>query len=126
MKAGSTMTIYDTIGKDYNTTRRPDERILSGLLALLNCPKYSRIADIGAGTGNYSFELASGGYSVCAIDPSWLMMGQGRRHERLQWIQAFAERIPFRPGNIRKTISMRNSDGAFQFSARRRRRKPGE
>lgn len=90
------MTLYDSIGNNYNTTRCADERIRSRLVRHLNCAGHSHIADIGAGTGNYSFELARLDLFVYALEPSELMIGQGRRHERLQWIQAFAESIPFK------------------------------
>lgn len=71
------MTTYDSIGKNYNTTRRADERIRSRLVKHLNCTAHSRIADIGAGTGKNSYELAACGYSVCALEPSGLMVRQG-------------------------------------------------
>jgi ubiquinone/menaquinone biosynthesis C-methylase UbiE len=48
------MAIYDSIGKKYSTTRVPDYRIVKTISNLLNLPKGSKIADIGAGTGGYS------------------------------------------------------------------------
>jgi ubiquinone/menaquinone biosynthesis C-methylase UbiE len=85
---------YNEIGRTYNTTRSPDERITERLISLLGQPFGSTILDIGAGTGNYSYELAKRGYNVIAIEPSEVMRGQGRRHERLQWKAGFAEELP--------------------------------
>jgi ubiquinone/menaquinone biosynthesis C-methylase UbiE len=52
------MTLYDSIGKNYNSTRQSDKRIVNKLISLLNLPIGSTIADIGAGTGNYSNAIA--------------------------------------------------------------------
>ncbi|MFM7363338.1 MAG: hypothetical protein ACKO11_02295 [Cuspidothrix sp.] len=52
------MPIYDSIGKQYSTTRIPDIRIAKKLIDLLNLPNSSIIADIGAGTGGYSQLIA--------------------------------------------------------------------
>ncbi|WJH36611.1 class I SAM-dependent methyltransferase [Paenibacillus sp. CC-CFT747] len=54
----------------------------------------SRILDIGAGTGNYSYELACYGYEVTAVEPSRVMRDQGKRHKRLTWIEGAAENLP--------------------------------
>ncbi|RUS97100.1 SAM-dependent methyltransferase [Trichormus variabilis] len=61
------MPIYDSIGKQYSTTRIPDARITKKLIDLLNLPQGSIIADIGAGTGGYSQLIANQGFSVCSI-----------------------------------------------------------
>lgn len=89
------MTIYDTIGTGYNGTRHADGRILTPLLALLGCAPGAIVADIGAGTGNYSFELARRGYRVHALEPSQEMQRQRKEHANLQWFEGFAENIPF-------------------------------
>ncbi|GEM_PF-3487201 len=91
----------------------------SGLLALLNCTEHSRIADIGAGTGNCLYEPARLGYFICALEPSGPMIGQGKRHENLRWIRACAERIPFKEeseetGKIIGRLSADLSNGAWE------------
>lgn len=58
------MPVYDSIGKQYSKTRVPDIRIVNKLIDLLNLPKGSLIADIGAGTGGYSLALAHQGFFV--------------------------------------------------------------
>lgn len=56
------MPIYDSIGQQYARTRVPDPRIVHMLIDLLNLPKGSTIADVGAGTGGYSRLLAEQGF----------------------------------------------------------------
>lgn len=88
------MTLYDAIGKNYNATRKPDPRIVRRLLELLDLPLGSTIADVGAGTGNYSRAIAEAGYRVMAIEPSTIMRQQGIPHPQLSWIAGSAEAIP--------------------------------
>ncbi|HEY9770584.1 MAG TPA: hypothetical protein V6C71_19170 [Coleofasciculaceae cyanobacterium] len=47
------MTLYNSIGKGYKSTRQLDYRIVDRLINLLDLPIGSTIADVGAGTGNY-------------------------------------------------------------------------
>jgi ubiquinone/menaquinone biosynthesis C-methylase UbiE len=88
------MTLYNFIGEDYNATRQADERIVAKLISLLDLPTGSTIADIGAGTGNYSNAIAQQGYQVIAIEPSELMQRQQKPHPDVSWITASAEQIP--------------------------------
>jgi len=69
--------IYNEIGKTYNCGRQADRRITETIIRSLNLPLHSVIADIGAGTGNYSYELPKLGYKVIAIEPSEVMRQQG-------------------------------------------------
>ncbi|MDP6097057.1 MAG: methyltransferase domain-containing protein [Gammaproteobacteria bacterium] len=87
--------IYDEIGKTYTVTRAADPRISNRLIELLNLPKCSSIADIGAGSGNYSLKLAESGFSVTAIEPSQTMRKQSRSHHNLRWHAGMAEGLPF-------------------------------
>lgn len=70
------MTLYNSIGEGYNATRQADERIVAKLISLLDLPTGSKIADVGAGTGNYSNAIAEAGYQVIAIEPSQVMQSQ--------------------------------------------------
>ena len=88
------MTLYNSIGKNYNSTRKSDPRIVKRLLELLNLPAGSTIADIGAGTGNYSRAIADLGYKVVAIEPSEVMRNQAMTHPRVSWLAGSAEQIP--------------------------------
>lgn len=88
------MTLYNSIGANYNQTRQPDPRIVVQLIELLNLPSGSTIADVGAGTGNYSKAIAERGYRVIAIEPSEVMQKQKQPHPQVSWLTAAAEQIP--------------------------------
>ena len=85
---------YDSIGKTYNTTRQADPRITKSIISGLDLGLPSTVADIGAGTGNYSMELAESGFKVIAVEPSGVMRRQGRQHKNLQWLDGMAEDLP--------------------------------
>ena len=88
------MVLYNSIGKGYNYSRKPDKRIVQCLINLLDLPLGSVIADIGAGTGNYSNAVAEKGYQVIAIEPSSTMQNQAVDHPNVRWLSAKAEKIP--------------------------------
>jgi ubiquinone/menaquinone biosynthesis C-methylase UbiE len=90
------MTCYDSMGQHYNATRRADGRITRTIVSLLGCAAGATLADIGAGTGNYSQELAEHGFRVCALEPSETMIAHGARHESITWYAGCAEELPFR------------------------------
>jgi ubiquinone/menaquinone biosynthesis C-methylase UbiE len=86
---------YNEIGKFYNQTRKADPRIVQGIIKELGRKAPARVLDVGAGTGNYSYELAQAGYQVDALEPSEVMQSQGKNHPNLNWVRGFAEAIPF-------------------------------
>jgi len=88
------MSLYDTCGSSYNTTRAADERIVDALVGLLNLPEDAVVADIGAGSGNYSRALAARGYHIMAIEPSETMRRLAVPSPRVAWFTGSAERIP--------------------------------
>lgn len=75
-----TVEKYDTIGKTYTATRRADSRIIDRIIELFHFSPSAKVVDIGAGTGNYSLELAKFGYQVMAVEPSLTMRQQGTSH----------------------------------------------
>ena len=87
------MTLYNSIGQNYNLTRRADWRIVDRLIDLLDLPTGSTIADVGAGTGNYSNAIAQRGYRIIAIEPSEVMQSQKPAHPNVSWLSATAESI---------------------------------
>jgi ubiquinone/menaquinone biosynthesis C-methylase UbiE len=91
---GMTSTRYDRIGTNYNHNRKADKRIVKWLDRLLNLPAGSTIADIGAGTGNYTNALANLGYYLKAIEPSEKMRSQAVSHANVAWSGGTAEKIP--------------------------------
>jgi ubiquinone/menaquinone biosynthesis C-methylase UbiE len=86
--------IYNTIGVNYIINRTADYRIIEIIVELLNLPAGSLIADIGAGTGNYSNALADRGYKVRAIEPSEEMQRQAIPNGNVEWHSGSAEAIP--------------------------------
>jgi SAM-dependent methyltransferase len=100
------MTLYDTIGKAYSKTRRSDLRIAARLIELLSLPPASAVADIGAGTGNYSIELARAGFRCFAVEPSAEMAKQAEQHHFIRWLSACAESIPLPDRSVAGCISV--------------------
>ena len=98
------MESYDKIGTGYNNTRKADFRIVNQLVNLIHVKPNGKIADIGAGTGNYSYELAKLDYSVIAIEPSEIMIQQSKSHPHLEWKKGFAENIPLENGSVDTVI----------------------
>ncbi|QSJ15077.1 methyltransferase domain-containing protein [Nostoc sp. UHCC 0702] len=100
------MPIYDSIGQEYTKTRIPDIRIVNKLIELLNQPKDSIIADIGAGTGGYSRAIANQGYSVYAIEPSKIMRSQSIQHPQVKWFTGYVETLPLPDKSVDAVISI--------------------
>ena len=96
--------VYDLIGPNYNTNRTADARILSIVRDLLNLPPGSTIADIGAGTGNYSSSLANLGYKVLAVEPSEEMRKQALPNKNVRWYSGTAESIPLDDNSVKGII----------------------
>jgi ubiquinone/menaquinone biosynthesis C-methylase UbiE len=92
--------VYDAIGGRYNRHRAADDRILCWIKRLLNLAPGAVIADIGAGTGNYSNALADCGYRVHAVEPSEKMSRQATPHPQVTWVEGFAESIPLPDNSI--------------------------
>lgn len=77
---------------EYQKYRRPDERLTYELIKLLNLKKGDKIADIGAGTGNYSLELRNNGFDVYAVEPCKEMMYQCDDN-MLKWVCSYSDNI---------------------------------
>ena len=100
------MTLYNSIGQEYSRTRQADPRIVNTLINLLQLSPGKTIADIGAGTGNYSNAIASRGYRVMAIEPSQTMQSQAQPHSNVSWVTAVAESIPLADDSVDGAIIM--------------------
>jgi len=98
--------IFNRIGNTYNNTRSADKRIISELIRLLGLEKGSIIADIGAGTGNYSFALSSAGYKIKAVEPSYPMISHSRQNSDIEWLNGCAEKIPLRSNSVDAVVSI--------------------
>jgi ubiquinone/menaquinone biosynthesis C-methylase UbiE len=98
--------LYDEIGRNYSIQRRADRRITGCLIDHLNIPKNSTIADIGAGSGNYSNALADHGFLVKAIEPSDIMKNQSIKKDKVEWISGVAENIPLPDASVDAVVSI--------------------
>lgn len=99
------MSVYDSIGQQYTKTRIPDFRIVHKILELLNLPQSSIIGDIGAGSGGYAQALANQGFSVYAVEPSFVMRTQASEHPQVKWFTGYAEDIPLANKSVDAVIS---------------------
>jgi ubiquinone/menaquinone biosynthesis C-methylase UbiE len=98
--------VYDSIGQSYSKFRLPDPRIVDALVNLLRLKQGSFIADLGAGTGNYSRAIADRGFFLYAVEPSLVMRSQATEHPRLQWFTGYAEDIPLPTSSMDAVISI--------------------
>lgn len=98
--------LYDTIGRNYSLHRRADYRIVGCLIDYLNIRQNSIIADIGAGSGNYSNALADHGFFVKAIEPSDVMKNQSVKKDNVEWINGIAENIPLANATVDAVVSI--------------------
>ncbi|OFW64361.1 MAG: hypothetical protein A2Y74_02560 [Actinobacteria bacterium RBG_13_63_9] len=115
---------YDRIGSDYNRHRAAEPSIVRELVRLLGVPRGSTIADVGAGTGNYSNALAGLGYTIQAIEPSGMMLTQVTRAPGVHWLAGIAEALPL-PGasveGIVCTLALHHFDSVARAASEFRR-----
>jgi SAM-dependent methyltransferase len=82
---------YDTIGRTYTATRRPDPRVETHLRDALGGA--TRVLNVGAGAGSYE----AAGPVVAAVEPSPVMLAQ-RAPGTAPVARGVAEHLPFRNG----------------------------
>ncbi|WP_225035485.1 class I SAM-dependent methyltransferase [Winogradskyella sp. SM1960] len=93
-------TKYNTIGVNYNQTRKGDPYLTEQLLKHLDPNKNGVYLDVGCGTGNYSNALEKKGYQCIGIDPSI---------EMLTIAQSKNQNIAWKIGSAEKTDLAKNS-----------------
>lgn len=83
---------YDTIGSNYNLTRKADPLLSKNLLDHLK-PNFDGVyLDIGCGSGNYTNALQQLGYHFIGIDPSTLMLEKAKLlNNSIDWRMGTAE-----------------------------------
>lgn len=86
--------VYDQIGLGYARHRCADPRLVGSLAAALALKPSAVLADIGAGTGNYSRAMADLGFLVKAVEPSPVMRAQAAPHPSVEWVDGAAEALP--------------------------------
>lgn len=88
--------IYDTIGLQYNETRRADKFLADRFRYFLSPIKKENYLDIGCGTGNYTCALESRDYTFYGVDPSEKMLGKARKRDcNISWQNGCAENLSF-------------------------------
>lgn len=89
--------VYNTIGKTYDTTRKPDTEIVEQLLQLLSNQPNKKFLDIGCGSGNYTGALATQGLGIEGIDISDEMLNKAiQKYPSIKFSQGDAKKLPFR------------------------------
>jgi SAM-dependent methyltransferase len=83
--------LYDTIGRSYTTTRRPDPRIAAAICDALGDAR--TVLNVGAGAGAYE----PAGREVVALEPSPVMIAQ-RPPGAAPVVRGHAEDLPFEDG----------------------------
>lgn len=86
---------YTTLAKNYLNRPQYSPYLLSALLKVVDSDKIYpfMVADIGAGTGQFSKMLHESGIDVTAIEPNDQMIHFGRQYagDKINWIKAPAE-----------------------------------
>ncbi len=94
--------LYDTIGGNYDGTRRPDPFWAKQIRHRLG--SVGSIVNIGAGTGSYEPKVKK----IIAVEPSLTMIKQ-RSLNAAPAVQAIAEALPFRDESFSVAISVLSS-----------------
>ncbi len=97
--------IYDTIGKTYDATRKPDIVIVKQLLQFLSHQPNRKFLDIGCGSGNYTGALATKGLAIEGIDISEEMLRKARqKFPTIKFSQGDARNLPFQDESFDSAI----------------------
>ena len=92
---------YDSIGLNYNETRKADPFIAERIFANLNPKAYGLYLDIGCGTGNYTNALQKKGFHFIGIDPSNKMLEKAKqKNPNIDWRLGQAENTQIKPETI--------------------------
>lgn len=83
---------YDSIGKDYNLTRKADSYLVGRIIHHLQPTKDRIYLDIGCGTGNYTAELQKKVLQCIGMDPSTVMLDKAaQKNKAIDWRIGTAE-----------------------------------
>lgn len=91
--------------KIYSNYRRADVRLTDFLETELDLNPTSVIADIGAGTGNYSAQFIDRGYSVYSVEPEFAMI-ENSIFKELNFICSPAEKINLPDASVDAVIAI--------------------
>lgn len=115
-------TRFSERAEDYSRYR-PDypASAIDAILEGLGEPERLVAADIGAGTGISSKQLAVRGVRVLAVEPNAEMRAQGLRHPRLEWRDGTAEASGLPDASVDLVLSaqafhwFRQDEAVFEF-----------
>ena len=96
---------YDRISIGYTQHRRADRRLVDAIIGHLGLNEGDTLADIGAGSGNYSRALADHNLRVISIEPSKVMRQQAKPHQGVTWIDGTAEDIPLDNDSVTSVVA---------------------
>lgn len=89
-------SLYDSIGKSYDTTRKADAEIARRLRNNLQVVDGSKILDIACGTGNYTIALQESGLQMVGSDISSEMLIKAKEKSNdIQWELADVKQLPY-------------------------------
>ncbi|WP_078553531.1 class I SAM-dependent methyltransferase [Bacillus alkalicellulosilyticus] len=89
-------SLYDSIGKTYDTTRKADPEITGRLRNHLQVSTGSKILDIACGTGNYTIALEKTGLCMTGSDVSGEMIKKAKRKSStIDWGVADVNKLPY-------------------------------
>jgi SAM-dependent methyltransferase len=91
--------LYDRIGRDYASYRKPDPRIARAIRAVLGDAQ--SVLNVGAGSGSYE----PSDRSVVAVEPSLEMIRQ-RAADAAPVVQGSAENLPFSDASFDATLAI--------------------
>ncbi len=88
--------LYDSVGADYDTTRRADPYIAGRLAHHLALTRGGTYLDLACGSGNYSTALSAQGGRWHGADQSKLMLDlAAQKANTVAWCQADAADLPY-------------------------------
>jgi ubiquinone/menaquinone biosynthesis C-methylase UbiE len=89
-------SLYDDIGKGYDTTRKADPAIAWRLRNHLQVPDGTKILDIACGTGNYTAALKESGLDIIGSDvSSEMIMKAKEKSNNIEWDLADVNQLPY-------------------------------
>ena len=89
---------YDTIGHNYNQTRKADPFLVSRMAELLNVRRDRVYLDVGCGTGNYTSRVFEKVTEVHGVEPSGVMLSVAKsQHPQISFHKGSAENLPYSP-----------------------------
>ena len=105
MSSPNATPLYDSIGINYDATRRADPCLTERLARHMGLQSCGQYLDIACGTGNYTVELAAIGGCWHGLDLSSGMLRSARRKSReIRLVRGDAAALPFGDGSFEGAV----------------------